>query len=280
MRCLTLASTLCAEGVRCIFVCREHKGDLIDLIGREGYEVLRLPAPDMTMATVQDKWLGTDWHTDAEQALTALRGMHHDCLVVDHYALDARWKQLLRAGCRRLMVIDDLADSPHDCGLLLDQNLVANLYNRYETLLPEKSANLLGPRYALLQPAYAVLHEQARPRSRYPQRVFVFFGGVDLDNLTHTTLTALLQLDLSNIQVDVVVAEKNPHREALERLVRDVPNIHLHGLQPTLAPMLLAADLAIGAGGTTNWERLCLGLSTLVITLADNQCAIADELDK
>lgn len=280
MRCLALASTLCAEGVRCIFICREHPGNMIDLIRREGHEVLRLPAPDTTLTTAQDKWLGADWHTDAEQTLTALTGTHHDCLVVDHYALDARWEQLLRAGCGRLMVIDDLADRPHDCDLLLDQNLVANLYNRYETLLPEKNASLLGPGYALLQPAYAALHEQARPRSGYPQRVFVFFGGVDLDNLTHTTLTALLQLDLSNIQVDVVVAEKNPHREALERLVRDVPNIHMHGPQPTLAPMLLAADLAIGAGGATNWERLCLGLPTLVITLADNQCAIADELDK
>jgi UDP-2,4-diacetamido-2,4,6-trideoxy-beta-L-altropyranose hydrolase len=280
MRCLALASALSAEGVRCFFICREHTGHLIDLICREGYEVLRLPQSSLPLPTAEEQWLGTDWQSDAEQTLEALKGAPPDWLVVDHYSLEARWESILRENCGRLMVIDDLADRSHDCDLLLDQNLVANMFNRYESLLPEQGASLLGPRYALLQPAYAALHEEARPRSGQPQRLFVFFGGVDKDNLTQTALSALLKLDLSNLQVDVVVADSNPHREALEKLVSEAPNIHLHGSQPTLAPMLLAADLAIGAGGSTNWERLCLGLPTLVITLANNQHLIVDELDK
>lgn len=280
MRCLALAHVLKAEGGHCLFICREHTGHLIDFICREGHEVLRLSPPNSALSTAQDQWLGADWRSDAEQTLAALKGARPDWLVVDHYALDARWESALRENCRRLMVIDDLADRPHSCDLLLDQNLVANLYKRYENLLSEQGVSLLGPGYALLQPAYAALHEQARPRTGQPRRVFVFFGGVDTENLTQTALSALLKLDLSNLLVDVVVADSNPHREALKMLVREMPNIHLHGSQPTLAPMLLAADLAIGAGGATSWERLCLGLPALVITLADNQRPIADELDK
>src|SRR5690606_35548031 len=47
---------------------------------------------------------------------------------------------------------------------------------------------------------------------------------------------------------------------------------------PSLASHMLAADLAIGASGTTNWERLCLGLPAIVVTVADNQRPIAEAL--
>ena len=40
------------------------------------------------------------------------------------------------------------------------------------------------------------------------------------------------------------------------------------------------ADLAIGARGATTWERLCLGLPSLVVTLAENQRPIAEELSR
>jgi RimJ/RimL family protein N-acetyltransferase len=38
------------------------------------------------------------------------------------------------------------------------------------------------------------------------------------------------------------------------------------------------ADLAIGAGGATTWERCCMGLPSIVITVAQNQIPIADAL--
>jgi UDP-4-amino-4,6-dideoxy-N-acetyl-beta-L-altrosamine N-acetyltransferase len=38
-----------------------------------------------------------------------------------------------------------------------------------------------------------------------------------------------------------------------------------------MAERMVAADLAIGAVGTTAWERCCLGLPTIALVLADNQ---------
>lgn len=52
----------------------------------------------------------------------------------------------------------------------------------------------------------------------------------------------------------------------------------LHEAVPTLAPLMAKADLAIGAGGATTWERCCLGLPAVVITIAENQKAVAREL--
>jgi RimJ/RimL family protein N-acetyltransferase len=52
----------------------------------------------------------------------------------------------------------------------------------------------------------------------------------------------------------------------------------LHDRLPSLAPLMMSADCAIGAGGATTWERLCLGLPSLVTTLAPNQDAITAPL--
>ena len=38
MRCLTLADALRERGAQCSFICREHKGNLINLIAQRGRE--------------------------------------------------------------------------------------------------------------------------------------------------------------------------------------------------------------------------------------------------
>jgi len=55
-------------------------------------------------------------------------------------------------------------------------------------------------------------------------------------------------------------------------------NIQLHVGIRTLSKLIIRADLAIGAAGTTSWERCCLGLPALVISIAENQKIVAKEL--
>jgi len=46
-----------------------------------------------------------------------------------------------------------------------------------------------------------------------------------------------------------------------------------------MSELMLNADIAIGAGGSTSWERCCLGLPTLLCVLADNQRGAAERLE-
>lgn len=284
MRCLTLASALRERGATVSFICREHVGHLCDLIERQGFVVDRLssdkngyPAED---SLAHSSWLGSSWQEDAKLSRSIIKAINTklNWLIVDHYSLDHRWEKDLRPFADQIMAIDDLADRVHDCDLLLDQNLVEAMHTRYVDKVPASCRLLLGPKYALLQPIYAELYDRISPRKGPVRRIFIYFGGADPDNLTGLALTAFLSLGRTDVEVDVVLANGDSHAHTTRSLAQKHSNIHIHSNLPSLAPLIAKADLAIGATGATIWERLCLGLPTLAVTLAENQRSVTQNL--
>jgi len=272
MRCLTLATALRDDGNQVYFICCNHDGNLIDYIESHDFETF------MIVNSITDSWLGNSYHTDAELTIDSIRHITLDWLIADHYEIDVKWEKILRPYCDKLMVIDDLANRNHDCDILLDQNIVDNWMNRYQNIVPKQCICLLGLKYTMLQPLYEKSHKKVLYREGNIHRILVFFGGSDTDNLTGMALSALLSLDCSKIRIDIVLPINGTSNASIYEQVDGYENIHLHEKLPTLACLLEKADLAIGSGGTTNWERLCLGLPTLVITVAHNQIAIARKL--
>lgn len=268
-RCLTLAHALRARGAEALFICRSLAGHHADRIVAEGFRVALLPDSE-----------GADLGRDAELTLAALSDADFvpDWLVVDHYSLAAEWERALRTLAGRIMVIDDLADRAHDCDVLLDQNLVADFRRRYDSLTGPRTMRLLGPEYALLQARYAELRDRAKIRTGKPRRILVYFGGGDVPGLTLRTTDAILELRLPETAVDVVIGQGHRDFAALEAYAERHENLRVHAFLPSLADLMLEADLAVGASGATSWERLCLRLPAVVVTLADNQRPIASEL--
>lgn len=287
MRCLTLADEMRARGADCHFICRAQPGNLVTLLQARGFAVTELPegAMDFRPAmgeggapTAHAQWLGCDWQTDAKQTQEVVEAIRPDWLVVDHYALDARWESFLRSCARRLMVIDDLADREHDCDLLLDQNLYTNTATRYLGLVPAACEMLLGPAYVLLRPEFTGASPRARQRDGCIRRILVFFGGSDPTNQTKNVLVALGMLNLREIAVDVVIGSSNPHRLQLQDLIRSLPNVALHCQVSNMAELIVRADLGIGAGGVAMWERCYLGLPTITVVFADNQVRTTEDV--
>jgi UDP-2,4-diacetamido-2,4,6-trideoxy-beta-L-altropyranose hydrolase len=203
-------------------------------------------------------------------------------LIVDHYALDARWERALRPACRRLMVIDDLADRPHDCDLLLDQNLGRDAHD-YVSRVPAACVVLVGPGFAMLRRAFAALRESSLARRLHPRlvKVLVSMGGVDRDNATGTVLAALRGCRLpDDACVTVVMGPHAPWIGNVREAAATLPwSTEVRVNVREMAPLMADSDLAIGAAGSTSWERCTLGLPTLMVVLADNQreaaCALA-----
>jgi UDP-2,4-diacetamido-2,4,6-trideoxy-beta-L-altropyranose hydrolase len=280
-RCLTLAHELTSLGAHVEFICREHPGHLIGRIEGNGYVVHRLPPPaqGVDAAHQRDAWLGATIGEDARDTLDVLSRRRVDWLVVDHYGIDAAWQKLVTPAVGRLMAIDDLANRTHEASLLLDQNYFGTATrSRYDRYLPTQSRRLLGPRYALLQPAYRQLRNSAARRSGEVRRVLVFFGMHDPTRATLKVLEALGDPTFAHLAVDVVVGSDPEILAAVRDAAHARPGITVHEQMPSLAELSAQADLAIGACGATTWERACLGLPTVVATIADNQVALANSL--
>ncbi len=280
MRCLTLADALKEKGWRTLFICRDFAGKIGSLVRDKGHEVVYLlqspDGPDGYDRVPHAAWLGTTWQQDASDTAAVLQkhfGRPVDWLVVDHYALDVWWEEELRPYTKKIMVIDDLADRPHACDLLLDQNLYEDMERRYDGLVPPETVKLLGPCYALLRPEFYRERRNLRQRDGTVRQILVFFGGSDMTNETLKALKAIIMLDRPDIAVDVVVGSANPHQEEIADFCQDMPQVALHCQINNMAELMAQANLAIGAGGSTTLERCYLGLPAITLVVAMNQFA-------
>lgn len=181
------------------------------------------------------------------------------------------------------MVIDDLADRPHVCEVLLDQTFGRDACD-YQPWVPAGCKSLCGSRYALLRPEFAQLRSYSLQRRVNPQlrQILVTMGGVDKDNATGQVLDALKACALpDDCLITVVMGATSPWlghvRLQAEQMLS--PTEVLVGVS-NMGQLMGDSDLAIGAAGTTSWERCCLGLPTVMVVLADNQREVAQGLEQ
>jgi UDP-2,4-diacetamido-2,4,6-trideoxy-beta-L-altropyranose hydrolase len=273
MRCRTLANTLKIRGADVHFITRAHQGHLGDMLSTDGFSVTLLPQPNNSeiKGFGYAAWMGVSQQEDALQTIHALENQVCDWLIVDHYALDHTWEEQIRMHTRKLMAIDDLANRNHLCDVLLDQSYAVEGESRYRPRMLGPCQLLLGPRYALLRPEYAQYRETMAKRSGDIKRVLVFMGGGDNHDITGKVLAALNSDRLAHLEVDVVIGANFSHKFRIVEQATARPNTQIHGMRPHLADLMVRADFAIGAGGATTWERLCMGLPSAVISIAENQ---------
>ena len=269
-RSLTLASAVLECGVPGTFVCRDLPGNASALIRARGFDVVQLDRTE-TAASVESAMADEAQALDARETLAAVENLGDvQAVVVDHYGLGAAWERALAPRARRVMAIDDLASRPHACDILLDQNYYAGLEHRYDGLVPAQCRLFLGPEYALLRREFAEAKAHMRPRDGSVRRILVAFGS-DANGETVKALSALHGLDLPGITVDIVAGSANPRRVEIRRLCESLAGCRYHEDIDYMARLILEADLALGAGGATTWERCALGLPTLTIVIAPNQ---------
>jgi len=289
MRCLALAESMRVIGAEVEFSCRQHAGNLIgyirsrdfivhELFGSFGNKFDCVKAPNLRHEYAE--WLGVSQLEDANETIFALQGRRPQWLIVDHYGLDRTWEGALRPHVENIMAIDDLADRGHDCELILDQNFFIDGETRYDHLVSPSCIKLLGPSYALLRREFSEARKILAPKSQNVQRVLVFFGGVDQDNVTGSALEALSASEFYQLKVDVVLGEGNPHKALIEKQVLARAHTTLHVQINNIAELMAGCDLSLGAGGSTTWERLCLGLRSLVVTVAENQIHFIKDLSQ
>lgn len=291
MRCLTLADALVRvqknKEINISFITKAHQGNINHLIRNKGYQLELLPIGDKALKQEDSNtWLGCKSEQDATQTITAIKALSPiNLLIVDHYAIDKAWHQQVRPFYQQLMVIDDLANRPLDCNVLLDQTLNCQA-ERYKHFVPEYCHLFLGQNYMLLRDEFVNLREKAKVRREQQSKqltqanIMITMGGGDPDNLSELALLAIekLRADFPAITATLVLSSQSKHLESLKQRLRKLPWCRLVTDCQAMADLMLDAYIAIGASGSTAWERCCLGLPCLTTVNAENQQLIAKNL--
>jgi len=300
-RSMALAKELIRAGARVVWFSRKMPAELVAALVSLGIELhIMRPASLSSSETPPAAAPPPEepWREDAHQTLQYLEKTHGpvDLVVVDHYGLDARWERLVRR-IAPVLAFDDFPHRPHACDLLVDPT-PGRTPEAYASLTPPGCRVLTGPGYAPVDPEFArwrlpsvarrLVYRPEGPEAPGParrpvhprpvRRVLVSFGGADAGNETAKAVAALAKCGYQG-QVDVVLhAALFPRPTWWELLEAALPTARLHLSPPSLLPLMLSADLAVGAAGSTSWERCTLGLPAVVWSTAPNQRDVARAL--
>ena len=112
VRCISLAEGLKSRGFDCLFVGDSYSGHILKSLSEKGF-------PYFCSHLEKDK-------------NTFIQDVNPDWIVIDDYESSKGRELRLKKFCKKILVIDDLANREHYCDLLIDQNIVKGMYTRYD----------------------------------------------------------------------------------------------------------------------------------------------------
>lgn len=273
MRCLVLAKQLRGFGYEIVFATKPQKGDFFHYISQQGFKVLALDRSKKVVTPSfsgdYSAWLQGSWEEDANDFV--LKTKTADVIIVDHYSLDACWESAVskKLHCK-VIVIDDLVRE-HFADLIIDQT-----YGRRSKEYSRKNAKsiiLAGSEFALISPDFKDIRDKLNKESTTAKNknILVSMGGIDSPNVTIKVLEKLAEIKSTELNVTVLLGDKSPHYKQIEKFCVNRKNFTHISFSDGMADLMSAHYIAVGAPGSTTWERACVGLPSILIPIADNQ---------
>lgn len=198
---------------------------------------------------------------------------HQPCpwIIADGYHFGAEYQRAVKRAGYNLLLFDDYGHASHYCAdLVLNQNLHASeaLYKSREPY----TQLLLGTKYVQLRQEFLAYRGWKREIPEIARKVLVTLGGADPDNVTEKVMLALQGLD---VEARVIVGGSNPHLPQLQSAAKELSQCELIVDAKNMPELMVWADVAVAAGGTTSWELAFFGVPSLILVLADNQRQVA-----
>lgn len=271
------------------------------------YHIIKLrPQEGHQMTDNTATWLG-NIDQDISQIMVGLHDMsitYLDLLVIDHYAIDYRWESWFLGqfpDTYKILVVDDLANRDHICDYLVDTTYIQNSYesnnniqteNQYNNIYHQKqlvskaTKVMTGSKYVMMSSQFGyyrnlVEEELSSQDQQVDQpisdkfRISIAFGGSDISNVTGKVLGSLINYYHNDIEVDIILGGLNRNKEViLAQIPQELSStyrVYQNIGYDEVLKLLSKTHLGIGAGGVTLYERCCLGVPSVVITLAENQ---------
>ena len=265
MRTLALAQAWQDAGGTCAFAMIEPPAGIAARLGHEGMKVVPLSALP-----------GSD--DDARQTIELSQKQNAAWVVVNGYQFGGNYQRLIKESGLRLLVLDDYGHAEHYwADLVLNQNLHAD-ESSYRSREPYTRL-LLGVRFALLRREFVKWQGWRREIPALARKVLIALGGGDPDNVTLRMMQALERIDIPDLETVVLAGATNCHYAELQAAAKCGRVKTRVESNASDVPSLMAwANVALGAAGSTSWERAFMGLPSLVVVLAANQEPLARDL--
>jgi UDP-2,4-diacetamido-2,4,6-trideoxy-beta-L-altropyranose hydrolase len=267
MRCLALAHAARTRGLTVSFVCAELLDALEERLLAASFPIHRI---DATPGSMEDAEWTSQLARDSQR------------LVLDGYRFDDEFEAKLKANLEHsgtcILAFDDEGRQAHgSVDVILNQNHGAEQFALYYS---STATQLLGSRFALLRPEFLKWQTWERKAPERISRILVTFGGSGLGNHSLKVLQALEAGFPEMFEIRVIVGAANPHIETLQLFATTAHHqIELCQNVFDMPTMLVWAEFAISAAGSTVWELAFMNVPALIAVVAQNQLELATAMD-
>ena len=262
MRCLALSEELWKRGHDCSFLSKTNNPELIQRIKKFHGNIHGIPPA----ATIRQ---------DQDALINYTKKYKIDWFIIDHYNLDSSYIKEIKHQGFRVLSIDDTANMHYYSDIVINQNIGAE---KIVFSTEPYTRLLLGPVYVILRDE--LLIREKKQHNKDVKKLLITLGGTDPDNFILTILQAIKEVT-KNIDLIVTIGPFNPHLAALQAYIEKTDaSIDLVQSPENMANLYIKSNLAISAGGSSCYELAYFGIPNLIIAVADNQLAIAHELDR
>ena len=256
-RCNTLAEIFLQLGTPVVLFAKNLKGAHWHVLS-SAIELVKIPS-DLNQdedAFFCKKWLNSNYKIP-------------ELIIVDNYDLDKSWESYFYKN-QRVFVIDDLSNRKHLCDYLLDNGRISD-EDAYKKLIPTECVTFFGPKYSIIRNEFL----KSNPISvSFIKNVFVFFGGSDFNKETLRFIKDIQNIN-SDLYFHIVVSKGNSALDQIKNYSGKNFKIYI---DPIVSEIMVKCDVYLGSGGSITWERMVLGLTGFVISVAPNQEEIAKNL--
>jgi UDP-2,4-diacetamido-2,4,6-trideoxy-beta-L-altropyranose hydrolase len=260
MRCISLAKAFVLYGAKIVFASNMPDG--LELLANRGFDTIELHN-----ASIEE---------EAEELRNYCLYSKTDLLIVDSYNVTPQYFSKLK-GCAELIgYIDDLDKFLYEVDIIINGNINAKLmqYNGYSS----GTLKLLGLEYNLIRDEFKDL-----PRRNINDKIkniLVTAGGGDVKNIAELISDYILDDYLnSDIQINLVVGSAYKKIDYIEEKYKFNKNVNVLKNVQKMSEIMLEADFAISAGGSTLYELCACGTPGAAFIYADNQEGIVKEME-
>ena len=278
-RCLTIADDLARQGFHCIFITSESSNELLKNKKMSSFKIIKLPFYDFSNKYDTLRFENNDIYKkfendDIQNILSIKKHIDSNSIVIlDHYLLGLKWQINAKNFFRKVVVIDDLLNTNHNCDLIIDPNMrdltdIKLLKSQYKNI-----PVLSGINYLIVRKNFLDIRQKIKKKLNLTKKhidCLIMFGGLGDSKLIYEIVSIICGLP-SNIISHVIIGENNKQFKKIRKLSTKQKNLKLYGFTEDIHLIMEKCDIAVGALGTTTWERCYIGLPALVIVQGHNQ---------